>query len=620
MAGPAPIYSLASDAHAEAAAWARFSSARDAAEFCASWLAILCAQVDHVSGALLIVGPESDGTYRAAAVWPDPARDMQYLTPAAQKALNERRGVVLGRDGVSAPVREQSSLVGYPIEVSGVLRGAVALDLGPGSEQALQRALRMVYWASAWLVDQFRQQDLKERDIRLSRLALATDVVASALQEPRFAASALSVANELAARLNCDRVSIGIEESGSVQVQAISHTSNFDAKTSLVRLIGEAMDEVLDLDATIIYPAHGEDDLGAIAHGELAREFKDAAICSVPLIDDGQAAGVLTLERSRGEAFDAEAVEVCKTVGMLLGPILALKRDNERSHWQRLRETLGGGAQALFGPRHPGVKLIALVAGAVVLFCSLATGEYRVPAKTVIEGQVQRAVVAPFDGYVAQGLVRAGDTVTKGQVLARLDDRQIRFEQTRLDSEREQLTRKHRQALAAQDRASMAVIAAQVNAAGAQLSLVEDKLARATLTAPFDGVVVSGDLSQLLGTPVEQGKVLFQIAPLDSYRVILEVDERDIAQIHVGEQGELALSGLPDQRMRFAVKQITPASTAQEGRNYFRVEARLDNASARLRPGMEGVGKIAAGQRKLIWIWAHPLLDWLRLWAWKWLP
>jgi len=65
MAGPAPIYSLATDDHAraEATAWARFSSARDAAEFCASWLAILCAQVGRVNGALLLVGPERDGAF-----------------------------------------------------------------------------------------------------------------------------------------------------------------------------------------------------------------------------------------------------------------------------------------------------------------------------------------------------------------------------------------------------------------------------------------------------------------------------------------------------------------------------------------------------------------------------
>ena len=614
MAGPAPIYSLATDDHAraEATAWARFSAARDAAEFCASWLAILCAQVGRANGALLLLGPERDGAFRAAAVWPDAARNMQYLAPAAEKALNDRRGVLLPRDA--------GTHVGYPIEVSGALRGAVALDLS-GPEHTLQQALRLVHWASAWLVDQFRQQDLRERDAHLARLALATDVVATAVQERRFAPSALAVANELAARLKCDRVSIGMERSGAIEVQAISHNASFDPKTNLVRLIGEAMDEALDLDATLVYPAPADDDAVApMAHAELARELKDVAVCSVPLLQDGHAIGVLTLERVAGEPFDAAAVEVCKTAGMLLGPILGLKRENERSAWQRLREAAAAAARALFGPRHPGVKLLAALGALAIVFLSVASGGYRVSAKTVIEGEVQRAAVAPFEGYVAEAKVRAGDRVAKGQLIARLDERDLRLERTRLSSEREQLVGRSRQALAALDRATMAMVAAQLGQAEAQLSLVEDKLARAALLAPFDGIVVSGDLSQLLGTPVEQGKVLFQIAPLDAYRVILQVDERDIAQLHVGQTGELALSGMPGERLRFAVKQITPVSTSEDGRNYFRVEAQLDDASARLRPGMEGVGKIAVGQRKLVWIWTHPLTDWLRLAAWKWLP
>jgi RND family efflux transporter MFP subunit len=618
VAGPAPIYSLATDDHAraEAAAWARFSSARDAAEFCASWLAILCTQIGRANGALLLVGPEQDGAFRPAAVWPDPAHSMQHLVPSAEKALNERRGVVLPRDPKAA--REPGAFVGYPIEVSGSLRGAVALDLS-GSDHALQQALRLVHWASAWLVDQFRQQDLRERDARVARLALAADLVATAVQERRFAPSALAVANELAARLSCDRVSIGMEQSGSIEVQAISHNASFDPKTNLVRVIGEAMDEVLDLDITIVHPAREEDAAAAMAHAELAREFKDAAVCSVPLLQDGHAIGVLTLERSAGEPFDAPSVEMCKTVGLLLGPILGLKRANERSEWQRLREAAAAGARALFGPRHPGAKLLAALGAIAVALLCVASGEYRVSAKTVIEGKVQRAVVAPFEGYIAESTVRAGARVTKGQLIARLDERDLRLELTRLESEREQLLGKHRQALAALDRASMAMVAAQIGQAEAQLSLVEDKLARARLLAPFDGIIVSGDLSQLLGTPVEQGKVLFQVAPLDAYRVILQVDERDVEQVHVGQPGELALSGMPDQRLNFAVKQITPLSTSEDGRNYFRVEAQIDGA-ARLRPGMEGVGKIAVGKRKLIWIWTHPLVDWLRLLAWKWLP
>jgi len=621
MIGAAPIYSLTEEvAHAESAAWARFSAAKDTPEFCGSWLAILCLQIGRVGGALLLLGPDAEGAYVPAAIWPQVTRDLQYLSPAAERTLNERRGIVVAADGASAPTRDQRAIVGYPIEVSGVLHGAVVLDVAPGPEQALQHALRMLHWASAWLVDQFRKRSLEERDTRLSRMALALDLVATGVQEHRAGSAALALANELAGRLACDRVSIGFEKAGSIEVEAISHTATFDPKMNLARLIGEAMDEVLDLDVAMVYPPPDDEEVGAIAHAELAREFRDIAVCSVPLLEDGHATGVLTLERGSGMVFDADTVELLKTVGGMLGPILGLKRDNERGLWQRGWGALRSGAQTLLGPGHPGIKLMTLVAAGILLFCSAVTGTYRVSAKTVVEGKVERVMAAPFDGYILQSMARAGDVVRQGQVLVRLDDRDLKLERTKLVSEREQLLRKQRQALAAMDRATMVVIAAQIDQVEAGLSLINDKLTRATLVAPFDGVVVSGDLSQLLGTPVEQGKMLFEIAPLDAYRIILEVDERDVAPLAVGQHGELTLSGIPSQHMPFAVQEITPVSTTQEGRNYFRVEANLESPSDRVRPGMEGVGKIIVGERKLIWIWTHSLLDWLRLSVWKWAP
>src|SRR5271165_2304057 len=125
MIGTAPIYSLTEEvAHAESAAWARFSAAKDTPEFCGSWLAILCLQIGRVGGGLLLLGPDAEGAYVPAAIWPKVTRDLQYLSPAAERTLNERRGIVVAADGTSAPMRDQRAFVGYPIEVSGALHGA----------------------------------------------------------------------------------------------------------------------------------------------------------------------------------------------------------------------------------------------------------------------------------------------------------------------------------------------------------------------------------------------------------------------------------------------------------------------------------------------------------------
>jgi hypothetical protein len=131
---------------------------------------------------------------------------------------------------------------------------------------------------------------------------------------------------------------------------------------------------------------------------------------------------------------------------------------------------------------------------------------------------------------------------------------------------------------------------------------------------------MSGDLSQSLGAPVERGQVLFEVAPLDEYRVIVEVDERDINEIKMGQQSELVLPSMPDQVFPFVIEKITPVSIAEEGRNYFRVEGRILENPERLRPGMEGIGKVTIDRRKLIWVWTHAAVDWLKLQMWRWWP
>ena len=603
-----------------AACWADFSTAGSPEQFYASWLAILCSQVERVRGALVLVASGEANTFAPAAVWPDGGRDMTALGPAAQQSLVERRGIVVPHGAAPDSAQSAGAYVAYPVEVAGALRAAVVLDIAVRPEQELQQVLRQVHWAIAWLVDQFRQQLDQQRERATDRVALANGVVVAALQERRFQAGAMAVTNELALRLACTRVSLGWDQQGSVVLEALSNTASFDRKTRLVRAITDAMDEALDLGLPVVHPAESDDVLLATAHAALAQEGKAIAVLSVPLVAAGRTVGVLTMERTTGAPFDALTIDTCKTVGLLLGPILALQRDNERGAMRRGWDSARDGVRAVFGPGHSGVKLITLVLGALLLFLSLASGQYRVAATTVVEGAVQRASTAPFDGYIAESLVRAGDVVRAGQVLARLDDRDLRLEQDKWASEHAQYLRKYHQAQANHDRAAVSVLGAQADQAQAQLRLAQDKLARTTLVAPFDGVVVSGDLHQLLGTPVEQGKVLFEIAPLDSYRVILKVDERDVAHLAPGQTGELALAGIPGERLRFTAKQITPVSTAEEGRNFFRVEAQMDGGAQRLRPGMEGIGKITVGERKWIWIWTHTLVDWARIALWTWLP
>ena len=275
------------------------------------------------------------------------------------------------------------------------------------------------------------------------------------------------------------------------------------------------------------------------------------------------------------------------------------------------------GWTRLVGPGHPAAKL-ALGGGVLgLLLLTLVTATYRVTCDARLEARTQRVVVAPQDGFIAAADARPGDIVRQGAPLGTLDDRDLRLEQHRWSSQLEQLRAEYRDALASHDRSRVGILNARVLQAEAQLALVDEKLARVRLVAPFDGLVVSGDLSQALGSPVTRGQVLFTVAPLEAYRVILEVDERDIVPVRPGQTGRLVISSMPRQPLGFTVEKITPVSTAEEGRTWFQVEAKMDRTSDLFRPGMEGVAKIDIDRRRLAWIWGHRLTDWLRLALWS---
>jgi multidrug efflux pump subunit AcrA (membrane-fusion protein) len=348
---------------------------------------------------------------------------------------------------------------------------------------------------------------------------------------------------------------------------------------------------------------------------------------------------VLTLERHRDAPFTPDELRLAETVATLTGPLVALHGAERRWISGRLRDLLGDGLHALFGPARPALKLAAGLVLALVATLAFVDGEYRVTARAVVEGAVQRAAVAPFDGYIRTAPVRAGDTVRSGDILATLDDRDLVLDRLKWRAERDQLSQKYREALARSERSTMAVLSAQLAQAEAELALAEEKLARSRITAPFDAVVVSGDLRQMLGSPIERGKVLFELAPLDDWRLVVQADERELRWLAVGQPGLLALAATPTQRLPVTVRRITPVAVAEDGRNFFRVEARLDTpaegtlrpgmtqgalrqgmAQGALRPGMEGVAKIETGPRRLLWIWTHAIADWLRLAAWRWLP
>jgi multidrug resistance efflux pump len=602
------------------ALWQQFATAATTEAYAQSWLALQCRLIPHVTAGVVVLGQGEQGPLLPVAFWPTKPQHRTPLADAAERALLEGRGIILPREPSSDTPTLCRYHVAYPIHVTGQAYGVVALELEPRPESHLRPAMRQLQWGTGWLEVLYYRQRAVTPTVSPERPQLALELVATAVEQERFQAAATAFVTALATRLACDRVSLGCVRRGHVHLQAVSHSAHFGKKTNLARAIAAAMDEAYDQEAVIVYPApQGGIFRMTHAHEFLARQHGVGALCSVPLSYDGDIVGVLTFERPVDHSFDAAMVTLCEVIAALAGPILEVHRREDRWLITKVAAALKTQLGRLFGPRYLVRKLVFLGLAAACAFFAVAQADYRVGATTVLEPALQRVVVAPFNGYIATAPMRAGDLIQAEQVLCTLDDRDLKLERLKWRSQREQYLKQYQQALAQRNAAQTHVVASQIAQAEAELALVEDQLVRTQVRTPFDGIVVTGDLSHSIGAPVERGHVLFEVAPLDTYRVIVQVDERDIASVVVGQEGSLVLMAFPDVTLPFTVTKITPVSTAREGRNYFRVEAQLAQTLSRLRPGMEGVGKIAIDRRLLLWIWTHQAVDWLRVTLWSWL-
>ena len=380
------------------------------------------------------------------------------------------------------------------------------------------------------------------------------------------------------------------------------------------------MDEAIDQKVSLAWPATENMRYTALAQEQLARVTTATSVLTVPMFQGDREVGAIALERFSGGAFTEDDIDVSEALCAAVGPILADKREKDSSIVVLAGRRALQSAVWLFGPRRLGLKALGVLAAGAALYLSVATDTYRIHARSQMQGEVRRVLSAPFDGYIRAQYRRAGQVAEEGQVLAEMQDNDLILDRLRHSAQRNQYQLELDRALAKRDLAQANVTRAQIEQKDAEIELVNQMLARTQIKSPFSSVIVNGDLSQSVGKPVSRGDTLFELAPLDQYRVTLMVPELEIQSVKPGQRGEVLLAALPERPFAFEVTTVTPVSHVQDGVNGFEVHAVLRDIDARVRPGMEGVAKIEAGDRNIAWIWVHGLVDWLRIKVWALIP
>lgn len=486
------------------------------------------------------------------------------------------------------------------------------------------------------------------------------DLVARVMQEPEFGAAALALVNLLAVETGCDQVVLGVHDGHCARALAISHIDRFERNAENVQLLEAALDEAFDQGVDIVYPppvarsaasaanatnaasatnavaavaafADGPDgpdadtvlnrDTGLVTlcHDQLARAVGHAHLATLLLGGGEPEAPRLALLLGRRDApLSADRLQQVSVALHLLRPWLADRRERALGPWDRV--SLGTRRRVRRWTQPGKGSGLWLGGAAALLLVALALGRwpYRIEAAAELTTDRIQVISAPFDGYLGQVSVNLGDRVAAGALLARLDTRELQLQATDLSAERTRYQAEADRSRALGQTAETQVAAARAAQAQARLQRVQLQLAQAQVAAPFDGVIVEGERKELAGAPVRQGDRLFRLARVEDLYAVIHVPERDMRELPPQARGALRLLGQPGRDIRFSVEAMVPVAQVRGTQgSQFALKVRLDEAAEPWwRPGMSGLARVEAGDRPILWIWTHRLIDQLRLWFW----
>ena len=223
----------------------------------------------------------------------------------------------------------------------------------------------------------------------------------------------------------------------------------------------------------------------------------------------------------------------------------------------------------------------------------------------------QTIVKARVAGRLAEVLVREGDKVTKGQVLARFEatelqakvnERQSAVDAARADArwttrdraDKEQLASRNIVSQSAADQARSAAESrtSMVAVAEAQLDVARKNLADAEVKAPFDGVVGERIANQGESLPID-GKIL---ALLDTSHVEIaaQMPAADVVRLRVGLAAIATLEGFGDKPFNGRITRISP--TTQAGSRSIPVYVEILDRDEGLRGGLFGMGRVTIAE------------------------
>ena len=551
-----------------------------------------------------------------------PGADLRVLaqTPAGiakrVKGIREEIRALSNKTPVSLDSDGNSNFVGFILpsaegsQIWMIVEGRGADEVSGLAAAKEARVLSELYLA----------RRLKKRtEQKLLTLSEVMDIGLSLGESHKFGEAALRICNEVVSQMSAVRVSLAWQEGNDLKLQATSHGGVISKQSEESKALERLMEESLDQDNEVSHPAmEGSKHVIDREHKLFSRAHEDVSVLTVPLRRADGACGVICVEKGVEDGgWLLSEVEKLR----LMSDLFASRLDDlyQKSGWlgRRVWRRTRRRCADLLGSEHTGWKLTGLALLVTLVVTAVVPIEHKIKAPFILKTDAASVVTAPFAGYIDTVYFHLGDTVTNGQLLVGLDQRELLLQRADTLAGRNKSSNEARSYEAEGKLAEMRVAVVQEEQANARLAIIDHRLAQTEIRAPFDGVVVEGELREKLSSPVQVGEALLKIVQLRDLFGQLQVDERDVSYLQAGFVGEIAFSSRPSEKYSVLIDRFEPVAEVRSEGTIFLLRAQIDAAPQDWwRPGVGGICKIHTGKRSILWVATHRIVEVIRLWTW----
>ena len=211
-----------------------------------------------------------------------------------------------------------------------------------------------------------------------------------------------------------------------------------------------------------------------------------------------------------------------------------------------------------------------------------------------IAADEEAPVLPKVGGEVVEILVEEGDSVSAGQVLAKLDGERLKLEVAHAKALLDKVSKEYQRNLKLKQKnlvSAAAVEALRFDMASlkASLELKQLNYGYTLIRAPIPGVVSARDIK--LGQHVDVNDSTFFISDTSTLVAKLKIPQSELAKFAPGHDIEMRVDAIPGAAFNATIARISPTVDIENGT--FRATAYIDNADGGLAPGMFGRFRIA---------------------------